>query len=84
MMPDIQHKYEIKKTKEKELVPVEQVLDDMYSDGYAQSAARDYYYQHYATPEEQEAMRREDKIRDRCCAIFWIGYVALIVLVLVI
>lgn len=61
------------------LVPVEQVLDDMYSDGYAQSAARDYYYRHYATPEEQEMMRREDKMTDRCCALFWLCYIALIV-----
>lgn len=66
--------------KSNKLVPVEQVLDDMYQDGYAQSAARDYYYQHYATPEEQEMMRREDKIRDRCCAIFWIVYIALIII----
>lgn len=65
--------------KPNKLVPVEQVLDDMYSDGYAQSAARDYYYQHYATTEEQAMMRREDKIADRCCALFWLGYIGLIV-----
>ena len=66
--------------KEQKLIPVEQVLDDMYRDGYAQSIARDYYYQHYATSEEQEMMRREDRISDRCCALFWIGYIATILL----
>lgn len=68
----------IQKHEEEKLIPVEQVLDDMHNDGYAQSIARDYYYQHYASPEEQAIMRKEDKARDRFCAIFWIGYILLI------
>lgn len=36
-------------------VPIQQVLDDMYSDkGPVTWAARDYYYTTYATPEEQK------------------------------
>ena len=45
-----------------ELVPLLQVLDDMYSDGYIRYAARDYYKTHYATPEEVKSMEREEKI----------------------
>lgn len=36
-------------------VPIQQVLDDMYSDkGPVTWAAQDYYYTTYATPEEQK------------------------------
>lgn len=68
----------IQNHEKEKLIPVEQVLEDMYNDGYAQSIARDYYYQNYATPDEQATMRREDKARDRFCAIFWISYILLI------
>ena len=76
-MPDIQQIDELKK--EEKLIPVEQVLNDMYRDGHAHSPARDYYYQHYATREEQEMMQREDKTTNRYCAVFWICYISLIV-----
>lgn len=45
-----------------EKIPVDKVLDDMYSpDGGPVSwAARDYYYREYATEEEKREMDRED------------------------
>ena len=47
----------------RELVPVDQVLDDMYSDtSGVSSAARDYYYIHYATEEQRQQMDREDRL----------------------
>ena len=47
--------------KNDELIPIEQVLADMYDpDGGIKSmAAEDYYYRHYATDEERAA---HDKI----------------------
>lgn len=47
---------------DEELVPLIQVLDDMYSDkGVVSLAARSYYYYHYATDEEKEKMDAEDR-----------------------
>lgn len=47
---------------DEELVPLTQVLDDMYSDkGVVSLAARSYYYNHYATDEEKEKMDAEDR-----------------------
>ena len=50
---------------EEELIPVEKVLDDMYDDlGIVSWAARDYYYNHYASDEERKDMDSEDKINE--------------------
>lgn len=46
-----------------DLIPKVQVIDDMYSDSYISFSARKYWYQHYATPEEQKRMDLEDKIQ---------------------
>lgn len=47
---------------DEELIPLIQVLDDMYSDkGVVSLAARSYYYYHYATDEEKETMDAEDR-----------------------
>jgi hypothetical protein len=44
------------------MIPVEQVLDDWFSDNCIVSrAARDYYYAHYATAEQRVSMDREDR-----------------------
>lgn len=47
-----------------EKIPVDKVLDDMYNPngGMVSHAARDYYYQNYATDEEKAEMDREDEI----------------------
>ena len=45
-----------------DLVPISQVLEDMYSDGYIASVARDYYYENYASESERKSMDIEDKI----------------------
>lgn len=60
------------KENDSELVPLQQVLDDMYNPdgGYAAMAARDYYYQHYATADEKKKMNREDKIKMFFAVIF--------------
>lgn len=60
------------------LVPAEQVLADLRSDGYAHGIAWDYYYQHYASLEEQRMMRKYDLHRNRACAIVWGIYMLLI------
>jgi len=62
-------------------VPIQQVLDDMYSDkGPVTWAARDYYYTTYATPEEQKEMDHEDKIQLVIAWIFWIVFWVSIIL----
>lgn len=49
--------------KKEDLVPKSQVLLDMENPdgGMIALAARDYYYQHYATPAEREMMDAEDR-----------------------
>lgn len=59
-----------------ELIPIEKVLDDMYSDGFIASSARDYYYSHYATDKEKAAMDFEDKVQNVICCIFAILVIA--------
>lgn len=61
---------------EPELVPVQKVLDDMYNPdgGLASLAARDYYYQNYASEEERKRMDREDKVRTAVAITFMIAY----------
>lgn len=55
-----------------ELVPLDRVLKDMYDDySPVQTAARDYYYKHYATPEERVKMDHEDKITSIVVSIIW-------------
>ena len=55
------------------LVPLDQVLDDMYQDkGIVSMAARDYYRQHYATEEEKRAMDKQDKLTTICAALIWL------------
>ena len=53
-----------------DLVPVEKVLDDMYSDSFISSSARKYYYLNYATYDEKTEMDFEDKIQGVLCWIF--------------
>lgn len=50
-----------------EKIPLEQVLDDMYNPngGMPAQAARDYYYNNYATDEEKEEMDRSDRRFDK-------------------
>ncbi len=59
-----------------ELVPLQQVLDDMYNPdgGYASMAARNYYYQFYATANEQKKMDREDKLQTAFVIIFTVVF----------
>lgn len=74
--------------KDEKLVPLDQVLDDMYNDySPVQTAARDYYYQHYASPEERVRMDRENKIASIVSGIIWaaavIGAVTAIIMHLI-
>ena len=42
-----------------------QCIEAMYSDnGIVSTAARDYYYTHYATEEERKKMDKEDRMYD--------------------
>ena len=55
---------------ENDLIPVERVLDDMYSDSFISTSARDYYYLNYATEDEKAEMDFEDKIQGIICWVF--------------
>ena len=59
-----------------DLVPLEQVLDDMYDPdgGIPAIAAREYYYEHYASEAERRMMDAEDKANQR----FAIGFMAFV------
>jgi hypothetical protein len=62
------------------LVPIDKVLDDMYSDKRPISwAARDYYTDHYATPWEAEQMQREDRLSLVAARCFIGGVVLLLI-----
>ena len=57
------------KTDEKDLIPIERVLNDMCSDiSGVSSAARDYYRMNYATEEEKIEMDKEDRIVNKLTA----------------
>ena len=65
---------------DKDLIPVEKVLDDMYSDkSFVSQAARDYYYLNYADDIEKSYMDHEDKQNNKIVTVFWLGYLSLIV-----
>ncbi len=59
----IQHSEELDNNfAEDYLIPVEKVIDDMYSDSCIASSAKDYYITNYATEQEKEEFRREETI----------------------
>lgn len=65
---------------EPELIPIQQVLCDMSNPdgGIAACAARDYYYQHYATDKERKTMDRHDKLQIAFANIFIIAFWGLV------
>lgn len=66
---------------EPELVPRQQVLCDMNNPdgGYAAMAAKDYYYEHYATDKERKAMDRWDNLVTAFGIIFAIAFWAAVI-----
>lgn len=44
------------------LIPVERVLDDMYSDSCIASSAKEYYINNYATEQEKEEFKIQETI----------------------
>lgn len=67
------------------LIPVEKVVDDMYSDSFISSKAREYYINHYATDQEKEELRMQEKMEFLFSACFLsIPFICLIVVCLVI
>lgn len=67
------------------LIPVEKVVDDMYSDSFISSKAREYYINHYATDQEKEELRMQEKMEFLFSACFLsIPFIGLIVVCLVI
>lgn len=59
-----------------DLIPLWQVLEDMYDPdgGMKASGARSYYYTNYATEEERKAMDLKDKIEMVLVIIFMIAF----------
>lgn len=76
----------LSKDKKEEKVPVLRVLDDMYNPngGLVSLAARDYYYENYATEKERKEMDREDAVLVAVgwilVGVFSVGLIASIVL----
>lgn len=67
------------------LIPIEKVIDDMYSDSCIASSARDYYFIHYATEDEKEEIRKQEKMEFLFSACFLsIPFICLIVVCLAI
>lgn len=67
------------------LIPVEKVMDDMYSDSFMSSKAREYYINHYATDQEKEELRKQDKMEFLFGSCFLsMPFIGLIVVCLVI
>ena len=67
------------------LIPIEKVIDDMYSDSCIASSARDYYFIHYATEDEKEEIRKQEKMEFLFSACFLsMPFICLIVVCLVI
>lgn len=65
-------------------VPLERVLDDMYSDNtFISSAARDYYYEEYATDKEREKMDKEDELICKINRLFDILSIIIVILLLI-
>lgn len=61
------------------LIPLEQVLDDMYADrGPATWAAKSYYYENYASEKERIKMDREERLG----LIFGCGFISLPIVLL--
>lgn len=45
------------------LIPVTRVIDDMYGDNsLISNSAKEYYIEHYATSEEKEEIKKEDRL----------------------
>ena len=65
---------------EEKLVPVERVIDDMYSGNAYSDAARDYYYINYADDEERERLDFEEKIANIISYSIIIGFIVIIIL----
>lgn len=57
-------------------VPVQKVLEDMHNPdgGLVALAARDYYYQNYASEAERKIMEREEKFETTFAIIFMIVF----------
>lgn len=56
---------------DEEKVPVEKVIDDMYSDNAVSNAARDYYYANYATEGEKAEIDREKRVENIVAIVIW-------------
>ena len=67
----------------KDLIPVEEVLNDMYDELDILSwSARDYYYMIYATEEERKEMDAEDKMREIMAKIGVVAFAIFIIVAL--
>ena len=62
-----------------------QCIECMYSEnGIVSSAARDYYYNNYATEEEREKMDREDRMYDIIGTIVAVTVYAFMIIALIV
>ena len=65
---------------EEKLVPLEQVIEDMYSGNAYSDAARDYYYMYYVDEEEMVQMEFEEKLVNIISYSIIAGIILIIVL----
>jgi len=66
--------------KKEELIPIDQVIEDMFSDGYIAWVAREYYYSNYASERERLQMDKENKIRTILGIVFVLSMPVCIIL----
>ncbi len=69
--------------KPENLIPLEQVLQDMQYGSGIESAAEDYYYLHYATDEEKAEINRRRKIESVISKIVAVATFALVVYLII-
>lgn len=69
--------------KTENLIPLEQVLQDMQYGSGVESAAEDYYYLHYATDEEKAEIDRRRKIESFVSKIVAVATIAIVVYLIV-
>ena len=68
-----------------ELIPIEKVLDDMYSDkSCVAGAARNYYKEHYASEEEIKSLEKEERLELLVGSILLCSPIILMVLLFII
>ena len=63
-----------------DLIPLEEVIEDMQWGSGVESAARDYFYTHYCTPEQRAQLEQEDRIENLVIGAFIVLIIVLAII----